>query len=254
MSFEVIPAIDLRGGRCVRLLQGDYDRETAYSGDPVAVAERWAALGAPRLHVVDLDGAKEGAPRNQEVMAAICQAVAIPVEVSGGIRSIGAIAAALAYGATRVQLGSVAIKDPALTRQAIARFGEAIVIAIDAKDGEVRTDGWLQGSNVRAIDLARELAAAGVARLMFTDIGRDGMLTGVNVAATVKLARELRVPVIASGGLTGLDDVEQLCAIESEGIMGVITGRALYQGTVDFKQAQARADALGAAGKGKPEA
>ncbi|MCC7089662.1 MAG: 1-(5-phosphoribosyl)-5-[(5-phosphoribosylamino)methylideneamino]imidazole-4-carboxamide isomerase [Chloroflexi bacterium] len=234
MSFEVIPAIDLRGGRCVRLLQGDYDRETAYSGDPVAVAERWAALGAPRLHVVDLDGAKEGAPRNQEVMAAICQAVAIPVEVSGGIRSIGAIAAALAYGATRVQLGSVAIKDPALTRQAIARFGEAIVIAIDAKDGEVRTDGWLQGSNVRAIDLARELAAAGVARLMFTDIGRDGMLTEPNFGAYRELLAAVNCPVVASGGVSKVDHLVRLAEIGCE---GAIVGKSLYEAAFTLPEA-----------------
>jgi phosphoribosylformimino-5-aminoimidazole carboxamide ribotide isomerase len=234
MSFEVIPAIDLRGGRCVRLLQGDYDRETAYSGDPVAVAERWAALGAPRLHVVDLDGAKEGAPRNQEVMAAICQAVAIPVEVSGGIRSIGAIAAALAYGATRVQLGSVAIKDPALTRQAIARFGEAIVIAIDAKDGEVRTDGWLQGSNVRAIDLARELAAAGGARLMFTDIGRDGMLTEPNFGAYRELLAAVNCPVVASGGVSKVDHLVRLAEIGCE---GAIVGKSLYEAAFTLPEA-----------------
>jgi phosphoribosylformimino-5-aminoimidazole carboxamide ribotide isomerase len=234
MSFEVIPAIDLRGGRCVRLLQGDYARETAYSDDPVAVAERWAALGAPRLHVVDLDGAKEGAPRNQEVMAAICRAVAIPVEVSGGIRSIGTVAAALAYGATRVQLGSVAIKDPALTRQAIARFGEAIVVSIDAKDGEVRTDGWLQGSNVRAIDLARELAAAGVARLMFTDIGRDGMLTEPNFDAYSELLAAVTCPVVASGGVS---KVEHLVRLAEIGCEGAIVGKSLYESAFTLQEA-----------------
>jgi phosphoribosylformimino-5-aminoimidazole carboxamide ribotide isomerase len=234
MSFEVIPAIDLRGGRCVRLLQGDYDRETAYSDDPIAVARRWAALGAPRLHVVDLDGAKEGAPRNQEVMAAICRAVAIPVEVSGGIRSIGAIAAALAYGATRVQLGSVAIKDPALTRQAIARFGEAIAVSIDARDGEVRTDGWLHGSNVRAIDLARELSAAGVPRLMFTDIGRDGMLSEPNFDAYRELLAAVTCPVIASGGVSKVEHLVRLSAIGCE---GAIVGKSLYESVFTLPEA-----------------
>ncbi|MBE0609174.1 MAG: 1-(5-phosphoribosyl)-5-[(5-phosphoribosylamino)methylideneamino]imidazole-4-carboxamide isomerase [Dehalococcoidia bacterium] len=234
MSFEVIPAIDLRGGRCVRLLQGDYDRETAYSDDPLAVAQRWTALGAPRLHVVDLDGAKEGAPRNQEVMAAICRAVAIPVEVSGGIRSIGAVAAALAYGATRVQLGSVAIKDPALTREAIARFGEAIVVSIDAKDGEVRTDGWLQGSNVRAIDLARELAAAGVPRLMFTDIGRDGMLSEPNFDAYRELLAAVTCPVVASGGVS---KVEHLVRLAEIGCEGAIVGKSLYESAFTLPEA-----------------
>lgn len=234
MTFEVIPAIDLRGGRCVRLLQGDYDRETAYSDNPVAVAERWASLGAPRLHVVDLDGAKEGAPRNQKVMTAICRAVAIPVEVSGGIRSIGAIAAALAYGATRVQLGSVAIKDPALTRQAIARFGEAIVVSIDAKDGEVHTDGWLQGSNVRAIDLARELAAAGVPRLMFTDIGRDGMQTEPNFDAYGELLAAVSCPVVASGGVSRVEHLVRLAEIGCE---GAIVGKALYESAFTLPEA-----------------
>jgi phosphoribosylformimino-5-aminoimidazole carboxamide ribotide isomerase len=226
MTFEVIPAIDLRGGRCVRLLQGDYARETAYSEEPVAVARRWESLGAPRLHVVDLDGAREGAPRNQEVMARICREVSIPVEVSGGVRTLGAIAAALAYGATRVQLGSVAIKDPGLTRAAIARFGDAIVVSIDAKDGEVRTDGWLQGSNVRAIDLARELSAAGAARLMFTDIGRDGMLSEPNFDAYLELLGAVECPVVASGGVSRIDHLVRLAALGCE---GAIVGKSLYE-------------------------
>ena len=224
--MDVIPAIDLRGGRCVRLLQGDYARETAYSEEPVAVARRWESLGAPRLHVVDLDGAREGAPRNQEVMARICREVSIPVEVSGGVRTLGAIAAALAYGATRVQLGSVAIKDPGLTRAAIARFGDAIVVSIDAKDGEVRTDGWLQGSNVRAIDLARELSAAGAARLMFTDIGRDGMLSEPNFDAYVELLGAVDCPVVASGGVSRIDHLVRLAALGCE---GAIVGKSLYE-------------------------
>lgn len=234
MTFEVIPAIDLRGGRCVRLLQGDYARETAYSDDPVAVARQWAGLGAPRLHVVDLDGARDGAPRNQEVMAAICRSVAIPVEVSGGIRTLGAIAAALAYGAGRVQLGSVAVKDPALTREAISRFGEAIVVSIDARDGEVRTDGWLHGSNIRAIDLARELAAAGVARLMFTDIGRDGMLTEPNFDAYRELVAALPCPVVASGGVSR---VEHLVRLARLGCEGAIVGKSLYEGAFTLPEA-----------------
>ncbi len=234
MTFEVIPAIDLRGGRCVRLLQGDYDRETAYSDDPVAVAERWASLGAPRLHVVDLDGAREGAPRNQEVLAAICRAVPIPVEVSGGIRTAGAIAAALAYGAQRIQLGSIAVKDPSLTREAIVRFGDAIVVSIDARDGEVRTDGWLQGSNVRAIDLARELAEAGVARLMFTDIGRDGMQTEPNFDAYRELLAAVSCPVVASGGVS---TVEHLVRLAEIGCEGAIVGKALYESAFTLPEA-----------------
>ncbi len=236
MTFEVIPAIDLRGGRCVRLLQGDYERETAYSDDPVAVAERWASLGAPRLHAVDLDGAKEGAPRNQEVLAAVCRAVPIPVEVSGGIRTAGAIAAALAYGAQRVQLGSIAVKDPSLTREAIARFGDAIVVSIDARDGEVRTDGWLQGSNVSAIDLARELAEAGVARLMFTDIGRDGMQTEPNFDAYRELLAAVSCPVVASGGVSRIEHLVRLAGIGCE---GAIVGKALYETAFTLPEALA---------------
>jgi phosphoribosylformimino-5-aminoimidazole carboxamide ribotide isomerase len=236
MTFEVIPAIDLRGGRCVRLLQGDYARETTYSVDPVAVARQWASLGAPRLHVVDLDGAREGAPRNQEVMAGICHAVAIPVEVSGGIRTLEAIAAALAYGAGRVQLGSIAVRDPALVLEAIARFGEAIVVAIDAKDGEVRTDGWLHGSNIRALDLARELAAAGVARIMFTDIGRDGMLTEPNFEAYRELVETLPCPVIASGGVSRIDHLVRLARLGCE---GAIVGKSLYEGAFTLPEALA---------------
>ena len=241
MTFEVIPAIDLRGGRCVRLLQGDYQRETAYSDDPVAVAVRWATLGAPRLHVVDLDGAREGSPRNREVMAAICRAVTVPVEVSGGIRTLGAIAAALAYGATRVQLGSIAVSDPALTRQAIARFGEAIVVSLDARDGEVRTDGWLQGSNVRAIDLARQLAADGVARLMFTDIGRDGMLTEPNFDAYRELLAAVPCPVVASGGVSRIEPLVQLAGAGCE---GAIVGKSLYESAFTLPDALAAVAAL----------
>ncbi|GIW16522.1 MAG: 1-(5-phosphoribosyl)-5-[(5-phosphoribosylamino) methylideneamino] imidazole-4-carboxamide isomerase [Tepidiforma sp.] len=236
MSFEVIPAIDLRGGRCVRLRQGDYGRETAYSDDPVAVARQWQAEGARRLHVVDLDGAREGRPVNTAVIEAICRAVAIPVEVSGGIRTLEAIAAALARGADRVQLGSIAVKDPALTRAAIQRFGPAIVVAIDARDGEVRTDGWLHGSNVRALDLARELDAAGVARIMFTDISRDGTLSEPNFQAYRDLLAAVRCPVIASGGISTLDHLRELAAIGCE---GAIVGTSLYEHRFTLREALA---------------
>lgn len=226
MTFEVIPAIDLRGGRCVRLHQGDYRRETAYSDDPAATARLWEEQGAPRLHVVDLDGAREGRPVNTEAIRDICRAVSIPVEVSGGIRTVEAIRQALADGAERVQLGSVAVKDPALAREAIRTFGQAIVIAIDARDGFVRTDGWLQGSNVRALDLARELDAAGVARIMFTDISRDGTLSEPNFQAYRDLLAAVSCPVIASGGIATLDHLRQLAAIGCE---GAIVGTSLYE-------------------------
>ena len=234
MTFEVIPAIDLRGGRCVRLLQGDYARETSYSEDPVSVARRWASQGAPRIHVVDLDGAKDGAPSQSEVMAAICRAVAVPVEVSGGMRRIDHVEAALAYGATRVQLGSAAVKDPVLVRRATERFPGAIVVSIDAREGLVQTDGWLSSSTVRAVDLAREMAAAGVPRIMFTDIGRDGMLTEPNYAAYEELVAALGCPVVASGGVSKVSHLVSLAAIGCE---GSIVGKALYEGAFTLGEA-----------------
>jgi len=236
MTFEVIPAIDLRGGRCVRLLQGDYARETAYSDDPVEVARRWARLGAPRIHVVDLDGAKDGAPAQSAVMAAICRAIDVPVEVSGGMRQLEHIASALAYGATRVQLGSAAVKHPALVREAVERFPGVIVVSIDARDGVVQTDGWLEGTDVRSLDLAREMANAGVPRIMFTDIGRDGMLTEPNYAAYQELIAALPCPVVASGGVSRVEHLVRLAALGCE---GSIVGKALYEGAFTLPEALA---------------
>ncbi|MGI8926747.1 MAG: 1-(5-phosphoribosyl)-5-[(5-phosphoribosylamino)methylideneamino]imidazole-4-carboxamide isomerase [Tepidiformaceae bacterium] len=234
--MEVIPAIDLRGGRCVRLFQGDYARETRYSDDPVAVARRWEAMGAPRLHVVDLDGAREGRPLNQEVMAAICREVGIPVEVSGGIRDLAGVRGAFAYGAARVQLGSAAVRDPELVCQSVGEFPGAMVVSVDARDGEVRTDGWTASSGIRASDLARRMVELGVPRLMFTDIGRDSTLTGPNVQALAELVEALSVPVVASGGVASVDDLKELAAIGCE---GVIIGKALYEGTIDLREALA---------------
>ena len=234
MTFEVIPAIDLRGGRCVRLLQGDYAKETRYSEDPVSVAKQWSELGSPRIHVVDLDGAKDGSPAQVEVMAAICRAVSVPVEVSGGMRKLEHIRTALEYGAGRVQLGSAAVKDPALVRAAVAAFGDAIVVSIDAREGMVQTDGWLEASTVRAVDLAREMVAAGVARIMFTDIGRDGMLTEPNYAAYEELLAALRCPVVASGGVS---KVEHLVRLAQIGCEGSIVGKALYEGNFTLPEA-----------------
>lgn len=236
MSFQVIPAIDLRGGRCVRLHQGDYDQETAYGDDPVAVAQRWESLGAPLLHVVDLDGAKVGRPQNDAIVRAICAAVRVPVEVSGGIRTMSAIEAALAGGAARVQLGSVAVREPELVREAARRFGNRLSVAIDGKTGEVRTDGWLRGSGISVLQLARGMVEAGVARLMVTDIGRDGAMAGPNVALYEELVRELPVPIVASGGVTALDHLRQLA---SAGCEGVVIGKALYEGVLDLGEALA---------------
>jgi len=251
----IIPAIDVKDGRCVRLKQGDMSTATVYSDDPVAVARHWLAQGARRLHVVDLNGAAAGRPKNEGVIRQIVKAVgdSILVQLGGGIRDLDTIEKYLDDGVTYIVIGTAAVKNPGFLHDACTAFGGHIIVALDAKDGKVAVEGWSKLTGHDVVDLAKKFEDYGVEAVLYTDIGRDGMLTGVNVEATVKLARELRIPVIASGGLTGLADVEQLCAIESEGIMGVITGRALYQGTVDFKAAQARADALSEAGKG-PEA
>jgi len=252
----IIPAIDVKDGRCVRLKQGDMATATVYSDDPVATARHWLAQGARRLHVVDLNGAAAGRPKNEGVIRNIVKAVgnSIPVQLGGGIRDLDTIEKYLDDGVSYIVIGTAAVKNPGFLHDACTAFGGHIIVALDAKDGKVAVEGWSKMTGHDVIDLAKKFEEYGVEAVLYTDIGRDGMLTGVNVEATVKLARELRVPVIASGGLTGLEDVEKLCAIEAEGIMGVITGRALYQGTVDFKQAQAKADALSEAGKGKPEA
>ncbi|HSD53550.1 MAG TPA: 1-(5-phosphoribosyl)-5-[(5-phosphoribosylamino)methylideneamino]imidazole-4-carboxamide isomerase [Burkholderiales bacterium] len=249
----IIPAIDVKDGRCVRLKQGDMSTATVYSDDPVATAKHWLAQGARRLHVVDLNGAAAGRPKNEGVIRNIVKAVgdSMPVQLGGGIRDLDTIEKYLDDGISYIVIGTAAVKNPGFLHDACTAFGGHIIVALDAKDGKVAVEGWSKLTGHDVIDLARKFEEYGVEAVLYTDIGRDGMLTGVNVEATVKLARELRVPVIASGGLTGLGDVEQLCAIESEGIMGVITGRALYQGTVDFKAAQARADALSAGGKGE---
>jgi phosphoribosylformimino-5-aminoimidazole carboxamide ribotide isomerase len=234
VSFEVIPAIDLRGGRCVRLFQGDYDRETHYSDDPVAVARQWESLGAPRLHVVDLDGAKDGSPANQQVMREICRAVAIPVEVSGGIRDLAGIEGAIAYGAERVQLGSAAIRDPELVAAACQQYPGQICVSIDARDGEVYTDGWRIPTGRNAESVAAEMVELGVPRLMFTDIGRDATLTEPNFEALGHLVGLLPVPVVASGGVAETSHLVRLAAIGCE---GAIVGKALYEGSVDLVEA-----------------
>jgi phosphoribosylformimino-5-aminoimidazole carboxamide ribotide isomerase len=251
----IIPAIDVKDGRCVRLKQGDMSTATVYSDDPVAVARHWLAQGARRLHVVDLNGAAAGRPKNEGVIREIVKAVgaSIPVQLGGGIRELDTIEKYLDDGVTYIVIGTAAVKNPGFLHDACTAFGGHIIVALDAKDGKVAVEGWSKLTGHDVVDLAKKFEEYGVEAVLYTDIGRDGMLTGVNVEATAQLARELRVPVIASGGLTGLADVEQLCAIESEGILGVITGRALYQGTVDFKVAQARADALSAQGRAKGE-
>lgn len=232
-AFEVIPAIDIRGGKCVRLFQGDYAQETVY-GDPIEMALHWETLGAPRLHVVDLDGAREKRPVNHALVLELARAVRIPVEVSGGIRTMETVRMWADAGVDRIQLGSAAVADPGLVRDAVAAFRDRVVVSIDCRDGEVMTNGWLDGSGIQVLDLARAMAAAGVVRIMVTDISRDGALAGPNLPLYGELVRELPVPVVASGGVGSNVD---LVALARLGCEGVIVGKALYEGRVDLRQA-----------------
>ncbi|HKC53669.1 MAG TPA: 1-(5-phosphoribosyl)-5-[(5-phosphoribosylamino)methylideneamino]imidazole-4-carboxamide isomerase [Burkholderiales bacterium] len=248
----IIPAIDIKDGRCVRLKQGKMSEATVYSEDPAMVAKHWKAEGARRLHLVDLNGAAAGKPKNESVIRAILQALgdSPPVQLGGGIRDLDTIEHYLDLGVGYIIIGTAAVKNPGFLQDACTAFSGHIIVALDAKDGKVAVEGWSKMTGHDVVDLAKKFQDYGVEAIIYTDIGRDGMLTGVNVDATLKLARELRVPVIASGGLTSVEDIKALCKIESEGINGVITGRAIYQGRLDFKKAQAEADKLGK-GKGK---
>ena len=234
LTFEVIPAIDLRGGRCVRLFNGDYDRETEYSADPLAVARQWESLGASRLHVVDLDGARAGHPVNGDVMQQICRALSIPVEVSGGLRTLESLDEAADYGASRLQIGSIAAREPERIKDFVARHGDKVVVSIDARGDEVMTDGWEQGSGVGALALAKQMADYGVARVMVTDISRDGALQGPNVGGMRRFVEELSIPVVASGGVTELSNLTDLA---KAGCEGVIVGTALYEGKFELPEA-----------------
>ena len=240
----IIPAIDLKDGRCVRLRQGDMANETVFSEHPSTMASKWTQLGARRLHVVDLNGAVAGKPRNEEAVKAIVAAVNpdIPIQLGGGIRDLDTIERYLDDGVSYVIIGTAAVKNPGFLHEACDAFPGHIMVGLDAKDGKVATDGWSKLTGHDVLDLAKRFQDYGVEAVIYTDIGRDGMMGGVNVEATVKLAQALSVPVIASGGLTNLDDVKQLCAVESEGITGAIAGRAIYEGTLDFAAAQKLAD------------
>jgi len=242
----IIPAIDLKDGHCVRLKQGDMDAATVFSEDPAAMAEQWLKQGARRLHVVDLNGAVAGKPKNEPAIKAIVKAVGgeLPIQLGGGIRDLDTIEAYIDAGISYVVIGTAAVKTPGFLQDACTAFQGHVIVALDAKDGKVAVDGWSKMTRHDVIDLAKKFQDYGVEAVIYTDIGRDGMLTGVNIDATVALARQLTVPVIASGGITDLKDVEKLCAVESEGIMGAITGRAVYQGTLDFAAAQKLADQL----------
>jgi phosphoribosylformimino-5-aminoimidazole carboxamide ribotide isomerase len=242
----LIPAIDLKNGHCVRLKQGDMQDSTTFSEDPAAMARRWVDAGARRLHLVDLNGAFAGKPVNESAILANLAEVGdeVPVQLGGGIRDLDTIERYLDDGLSFIIIGTAAVKNPGFLRDACTAFGGHIIVGLDAKDGKVATDGWSKLTGHEVVDLARKFEGYGVEGLIYTDIGRDGMLTGINLDATVKLAEALTVPVIASGGLASLGDIERLCAVADVGIDGVICGRAIYSGDLDFAAAQARADEL----------
>ena len=235
--FEIVPAVDLKAGRCVRLVQGRADAETVFSDDPVAMAQRWEASGARRLHVVDLDGAFAGGPTQTDLVRAMIRAVSIPVEVGGGLRELAHVEALLDAGARWAIVGTRAALDPVFLGQVCERFGERLMIGIDASDGRVAVDGWTRVLDLDAMALARDAAAAGAAGVIYTDIARDGTQGGPNLWSTEAVARAAGIPVLASGGVGSLDDIRQLATVP--GLAGVIVGRALYSGAVDLAAALA---------------
>ncbi len=239
----IIPAIDLKDGECVRLRQGRMEDSTVFSGDPVEMAGRWVKEGARRLHLVDLNGAFAGEPVNGGVVKDIARAYAgLPIQIGGGIRSGETIEAYLQAGVEHVIIGTKAVKEPDFVTDMCTQFPGHIIVGIDAKNGLVATDGWAEVTAVKATDLARQFASDGVSAIVYTDIDRDGMMQGVNVEATVTMAQASPIPVIASGGITNIDDIRALKAVARHGIMGAITGRAIYEGTLDVKQAQLLCD------------
>ncbi|MCD4502862.1 1-(5-phosphoribosyl)-5-[(5-phosphoribosylamino)methylideneamino]imidazole-4-carboxamide isomerase [Chromobacterium piscinae] len=242
----LIPAIDLKDGQCVRLRQGAMDDATIFSDDPVKVAAHWRDQGARRLHLVDLNGAFAGKPKNLAVIRDILGEVGqdMPVQLGGGIRDLDTIEAYLDMGLSYVIIGTAAVKTPGFLHDACDAFPGQVIVGLDAKDGMVAIDGWAKITNHNVIDLAKRFEDYGVNSVIYTDIGRDGMMTGVNIEATVKLAQALTIPVIASGGLTNLDDIRALCAVADEGVEGAVTGRAIYEGCIDFAAAQTLADEL----------
>jgi phosphoribosylformimino-5-aminoimidazole carboxamide ribotide isomerase len=250
----LIPAIDLKDGHCVRLKQGDMELATVFSEDPAEMALHWLKKGARRLHLVDLNGAFAGKPKNESAVKSILQVVqeyaeemgidAIPVQLGGGIRDLDTIERYLDDGISYIIVGTAAVKNPGFLHDACGAFPGHIIVGLDAKDGKVATDGWSKMSGHEVIDLAKKFEAYGVESIVYTDIGRDGMMGGVNIEATVKLAQAVRIPIIASGGVHVLKDIEDLCAVQDEGIEGVICGRSIYEGSLDLTTAQERADEL----------
>ncbi len=242
----LIPAIDLKDGHCVRLKQGDMTQSTTFAEDPSLVARNWVSLGARRLHLVDLNGAFAGHPKNEQAIRRILKRVGseVDVQLGGGIRDLDTIERYLDAGLRYVIIGTAAVKNPGFLQDACTAFGGHIIVGLDARDGKIATDGWSKLTRHDVVDLGKKFQDYGVESIIYTDIGRDGMLAGINIEATVKLAQALTIPVIASGGLSSMADIESLCEVESEGIEGVICGLAIYSGDLDFAAAQARADEL----------
>jgi len=239
----IIPAIDLKDGACVRLRQGVMEDATVFSEDPLNVAKRWVTAGCRRLHLVDLNGAFAGKPVNGDIVQAIAREwPALPIQIGGGIRSLETIEQYLQAGVSYVIIGTLAVKQPEFVSEACRAFPGKIIVGLDARDGLVATDGWAEQSGVQAADLAKRFAKDGVAAIVYTDISKDGMLQGCNVEATASLAQECQIPVIASGGIHVLDDIKKLLAAKNSGIVGAITGRAIYEGTLDLAEAQALCD------------
>ncbi|HEY3304977.1 MAG TPA: 1-(5-phosphoribosyl)-5-[(5-phosphoribosylamino)methylideneamino]imidazole-4-carboxamide isomerase [Candidatus Binatia bacterium] len=234
----IIPAIDIKDGQCVRLYQGEMDQETVYFPDPIAAAKHWVAEGAERLHVVDLNGAVEGRPVHKREIAGICQAVAVPVQLGGGLRSLEAVEEALGLGVARVILGTAAYENPDFLRQACAKFPGKIIVGIDARAGRVAVKGWKETTSMDAVELAVRCEADGAAKIIYTDIGRDGTRQGVNVEESRRVARAVKIPVIASGGVATLEDIRRLKEVEKDGVEGVIVGRALYAGAFTLRDAR----------------
>ena len=240
MTMQIIPAIDLKEGKCVRLRQGKMDDSTVFSDSPVEVASQWVEQGAKRLHLVDLDGAFAGKPINANIVHAVAEKhPELTLQIGGGVRNRETIKTYIDAGVTFVIIGTRAVNEPTFVAKVAAEFANNIIVGLDAKDGWVATDGWAKVSDVNVIDLAKQFQGDGVQSIIYTDIARDGMMQGVNLAATKKLAEAIDIPVIASGGVTNMTDIEQLLTIESAGIEGVITGRAIYEGTLNFAEAQA---------------
>ncbi len=243
--MELIPAIDLKNGKCVRLRQGRMDDVTTYSDHPLEMARRWVEAGARRLHMVDLDGALSGQPRNAAAVHEVCKAFPdLPIQIGGGIRDEDTVQTYLDAGVQYVIIGTKAVTAPHFINDLCLEFPGHIIVGLDAKDGKVAVDGWSKLSHHDVIDMARHFEQDGVETIIFTDISRDGMMNGVNIESTVALAQAITIPVIASGGITNLDDIRTLCAVAGEGIEGAITGRAIYEGTLDFSTGQKLADEL----------